>query len=64
MEVIRGTTRPRRRRRWWTARPGLRLVRDQQTLQTREDPLFIAMIGSFALFLMAFAMFMGGWTGG
>jgi hypothetical protein len=69
MDVIRGTNGPRRRRRWWAARPALRLVRGPQapqitqTPQTREDPFAIAMIGSFGIFVLAFAIFMGAWTG-
>ena len=67
MEVIRGTASPKPRRRWWAPRPVLRLARDPRdprASQAGADPFFIAMIGSFGLFVLAFAMFMGGWTGG
>ena len=66
MDVIRGTTGPTRRRRWWTPRPDLRLVGGSETARsaaTREDPFALAMIGSFGLFVLTFAIFMGGWTG-
>ena len=64
MDVIRGTSAPRRGRRWWVRRPELRLVRDTQDPQTREDPYLLLMIASFGLFFLAFAMFMGAWIGG
>jgi hypothetical protein len=65
MEVIRGTTRSKRRRRWWAPRPVLRLAGDARHPQVpRNDPFFLAMIASFCLFVLVFAMFMGGWTGG
>lgn len=64
MDVIRGTNGPRRRRRWWAPRPALRLVRDPQAPESGGDSFILAMIGSFGLFVLAFAMFMGAWTGG
>lgn len=63
MDLIRGTRSPKRRRRWWALRPDLRLVPDARHPQTREDPFVIAMIGSFCIFVLAFAMFMGMWSG-
>jgi len=64
MDVIRGTNGPSRSRRWWARRPNLRLVRDPVTPRNSEDPFALAMIGSFGIFVLAFAMFMGLWTGG
>lgn len=63
MDVIRGTERPKWKRRWWAPRPNLRLVRDVQAPQSGEGPYALAMIGSFGLFVLAFAIFMGAWTG-
>jgi hypothetical protein len=66
MDVIRGTQGPKRKRRWWAPRPSLRLVRDARTpepTQSREDPFALAMIGSFGLFVLAFAIYVGAWTG-
>jgi len=34
------------------------------TPRNSEDPFALAMIGSFGIFVLAFAMFMGLWTGG
>ena len=64
MDVIRGMTGPKRKRRWWTPRPHLRLVTAAKTPRTAGDPFALAMIGSFGIFVLAFAIFMGGWTGG
>lgn len=63
MDVIRGTKRPIWKRRWWIPRPALRLVRDQLIPESGADPFVLAMIGSLGLFALAFAAFMGGWTG-
>jgi hypothetical protein len=63
MDVIRGMTGPKRKRRWWTPRPHLRLVSESKAKRTAEDPFAIAMIGSFGIFVLAFVMFMGAWTG-
>lgn len=67
MNVIHGTTHPRRRRSWWAQRPDLRLVRDPrapQPPQVGEHTFFLAMIASFCLFVLTFARFIGAWTGG
>lgn len=63
MNVIRGTSAPKRRRRWWAPRPSLRLVREPPTPPGGEEPFALAMIGTLCLFVLTFAMFMGGWTG-
>jgi len=63
MDVIRGTSSPKRRRRWWAPRPSLRLVREPRASQDSGDPLALAMIGTLCLFVLTFAIFMGGWTG-
>lgn len=64
MDVIRGSMPPHRRRRLWTPRPSLRLVRGPEPAQAGGDPFLLAMIASLGLFVLWFAMFMGGWTGG
>ena len=63
MDLIRGMTGPKRKRRWWTPRPQLRLVNESKTQRTAEDPFALAMIGSFGIFVLAFVIFMGAWTG-
>ena len=66
MDVIRGTTPAKRRQRLWSPRPALRIVgaSPPPVRFTRDDRLLLAMVGSFCLFVLVFAMFMGAWTGG
>lgn len=62
MDVIRGTGSPKRSR-WWAPRPNLRLVREQRNISSGGDPFAFAMIGLLCLFVLAFSVFMGAWTG-
>ena len=66
MDVIRGTGSANRRHRWWGPRPVLRIVGSPSLPSpfTRDDRFIIAMVGSFCLFLLVFALFIGAWTGG
>ena len=67
MDVIRGGMRGKRGRWPWRPRPRLQLVTDAPSpgrLGAAEDPYLYWMIGALGLFVVAFALFMGAWTGG
>ena len=62
MDVIRGTTGPKRKRRWWTPRPHLHLVGESKAShlvseskapRTPIDSVALAMIELFGIFLLA-----------